>query len=147
KLETTTAEEKQEKLEKGFKEVTLRLEQMLMLPQPETAVFSFKLLEKINAAQTANWVNQMIKKENETTRQFAQDRMNELKGLSVSDQYVIRMDQRQEGTAAKNMPTKAELQFLLESGGDVTKVRIQKLTKSANPNDRHYATELLLHAS
>lgn len=147
KLETTTAEEKQEKLEKGFKEVTLRLEQMLMLPQPEKAVFSFKLLEKINAAQTAHWVNQLIKNENETTRQFAQDRMNELKGLSVSDQYVIRMDQRQEGTAAKNMLTKAELQFLLESGGDVTKVRIQKLTKSANPNDRHYATELLLHAS
>ncbi len=147
KLESTTVEEKQEKLEKGFKEVTLRLEQMLTVPQPEKAVFSFKLLEKINAAQTAHWVNQLIKNENETTRQFAQDRMNELKGLSVSDQYVIRMDAGQDGAATKNMLTKAELQFLLESDGDVTKARIQKLTKSSNPKDRHYATELLLHAS
>ncbi len=147
KLETTTAEEKQDKLEKGFKEVTLRLEQMLTLPQPEKAVFSFKLLEKINAANISHWVNQMMKNEDEVARHFAQDRMNELKGLSVSDQYVIRMDEAKVGTGVKNMLTKSELQYLLESGGDVTENRIQKLTKSSNPNDRHYATELLLHAS
>ncbi len=147
KLETTTAEEKQDKLEKGFKEVTLRLEQMLTLPQPEKAVFSFKLLEKINAANISHWVNQMMKNEDEVARHFAQDRMNELKGLSVSDQYVIRMDESKVGTGVKNMLTKSELQYLLESGGDVTENRIQKLTKSSNPNDRHYATELLLHAS
>jgi hypothetical protein len=146
KLEMTTSEEQPEKLEKGFKEVTLRLEQMLTLPQPEKAVFSFKLLEKINAANLSQWVNQMMKNEDETARHFAQDRMNELKGLSVSDQYVIRMDQNKVG-GSKNMLTKSELKFLLESGGDVTKTRIQKLTKSSNPNDRHYATELLLHAS
>lgn len=147
KLETTTAEEKQDKLEKGFKEVTLRLEQMLTQPNPEKAVFSYKLLEKINAANISNWVNQMVKNEDEVTRHFAQDRMNELKGLSVSDQYVIRMDSEKVGTGIKNLLTKTELQFLLESGGDVTKARIQKLTKSSNPNDRHYATELLLHAT
>lgn len=147
KLETASTEEKQDKLEKGFKEVTIRLEQMLLLPQPEKAVFSFKLLEKINAANISHWVNQMIKNEDEVARHFAQDRMNELKGLSVSDQYVIRLDQTKASSGVKNMLTKAELQFLLESGGDVTKVRIQKLTKSSNPNDRHYATELLLHAS
>lgn len=147
KLESTTLEEKQDKLEKGFKEVTLRLEQMLVLPQPEKAVFSFRLLEKINAAQISHWINQMIKNENEVARHFAQDRMNELKGLSVSDQYVIRMDGTAAGTGSKNLLTKSELKFLLESGGDVTKARIQRLTKSSNPNDRHYATELLLHAS
>jgi MFS family permease len=148
KLETTTAEEKQDKLEKGFKEVTIRLEQMLTSPQPEKAVFSFKLLEKISAAQIPNWVNQMIKNENEIARHFAQERMNELKGLSVSDQYVIRMDNNvATNDVNKNMLTRAELQYLLESGGDVTKARIQKLTKSSNPKDRHYATELLLHAS
>ena len=146
KLESTTSEEKQDKLEKGFKEVTIRLEQMLTLPQPEKAVFSYKLLEKINAANISHWVNQMMKNEDETARHFAQDRMNELKGLSVSDQYVIRMDENKVGNGNKNMLSKAELKFLLESGGDVTKTRIQKLTKSSNPNDRHYATELLLHA-
>ncbi|MEX2235627.1 MAG: HEAT repeat domain-containing protein [Cyclobacteriaceae bacterium] len=147
KLETTTAEGKQDKLEKGFKEVTLRLEQMLTIPQPEKAVFSFKLLEKINGAHISNWVNQLMKNEDEVTRHFAQDRMNELKGLSVSDQYVIRMDRNKVGGGIKNLLSKTDLQFLIESGGDVTKARIQKLTKSSNPNDRHYATELLMHAS
>lgn len=146
KLEITTAEEKQDKLEKGFKEVTLRLEQMLTIPQAEKAVFSFKLLEKINAANISHWVNQLLKNEDEVTRHFAHDRMNELKGLSVSDQYVIRIDNNKIG-GVKNLLSKADLEYLLESGGDVTKARIQKLTKSSNPNDRHYATELLLHSS
>ena len=146
KLETTTAEEKQDKLEKGFKEITLRLEQMLTLPQPEKAVFSFKLLEKINAANISHWVNQMLKNEDEVTRHFAHERMNELKGLSVSDQYVIRMDQHKAG-GIKNLLSKADLQYLIDNGGEVTKSRIQKLTKSPNTNDRHYATELLLHSS
>lgn len=147
KLEITTAEEKQDKLEKGFKEVTLRLEQMLTIPQAEKAVFSFKLLEKINAAQIGTWVNQLMKNEDEVTRHFAQERMNELKGLSVSDQYVIRMDRNKVGGGIKNLLSKSDLQYLIDNGGDVTKSRIQKLTRSSNPNDRHYATELLLHTS
>jgi hypothetical protein len=147
KLENTNEDEQQDKLEKGFKQITLRLEQMLALPNPEKAVFSFKLLEKINAANISHWVNQLMKNEDEVTRHFAQERMNELKGLSVSDQYVIRMDVDRVRGEVKNLMSKTELQYLLESGGDVTKGRIQKLTKSANPNDRHYATELLLHTS
>lgn len=147
KLENTNEEEVPDKLEKGFREITLRLEQMLGLPQPEKAVFSFKLLEKINAANISHWVNQLMKNEDEVTRHFAQERMNELKGLSVSDQYVIRFDQEKVQGEVKNLLSKADLQYLLESGGDFTKLRIQKLTKSSNPNDRHYATELLMHAS
>lgn len=147
KLEITKAEDRQDKLEKGFKEITLRLEQMLMIPQPEKAVFSFKLLEKINAANISHWVNQMMKNEDEVSRQFAQDRMNEMKGLSGSEQYVIRIDHRKAGGEAKNVMSKADLQFLIDSGGEVNKARIQKLTKSSNANDRHYATELLMHAS
>ena len=147
KLETTMAEEKQDKLEKGFKEVTLRLEQMLTIPQAEKAVFSFKLLEKINAAQIGTWINQLMKNEDEVTRHFAQERMNELKGLSVSDQYVIRMDRNKAGSGIKNLLSKSDLQYLIDNGGDVTKSRIQKLTRSSNPNDRQYATELLLHTS
>ncbi len=146
KLETT-AEEKQDKLEKGFKEVTLRLEQMLNLPHPEKAVFSFKLLEKINAAQISGRVNQLLKNEDEVTRHFGQERMSELKGLSVSDQYVIRMDSNIVSHGVKNLLSKTDVQYLIDSGGDVTKSRIQKLTKSSNPNDRHYATELLLHTT
>lgn len=147
KLEITKAEERQDKLEKGFKEITLRLEQMLTVPQPEKAVFSFKLLEKINAANISHWVNQMLKNEDEVSRHFAHERMNELKGLSVSDQYVIRMDQSKVGGGIKNLLSKSDLQHLIESGGEVTKSRIQKLTKSSVVNDRHYAAELLMHSS
>src|SRR3546814_11965859 len=89
----------------------------------------------------------MLKNEDEISRIFAQDRMNELKGLSVSDRYVIPLDGTRAVIGSKNVMTKAELQYLLQSGGDVTKARIQKLTKSSNPDDRHYATELLLPAS
>ncbi|NJM26540.1 MAG: hypothetical protein HC859_14740 [Bacteroidia bacterium] len=46
----------------------------------------------------------MMKSDDESTRQYAQERMNELKGLSVSDKYVIRVDEGKVGTAGdKNL--------------------------------------------
>ncbi len=146
KLEEST-DVKQEKLEKGFRQISNRLEQMLSAPYSGRAVFSFKLLEKINAASLGIWVNQLMKNEDEATRFYAQERMNELKGLSVSDQYVIRFDKNKVEGGAKNILSKGDLQLILENGGDITKTRIQKLTRSVNPNDRHYAAELLLHTS
>ena len=73
--------------------------------------------------------------------------MNELKGLSVSDKYVIRMDTTKMDGAEKNVLSKEDLELIIQNGGDITKTRIQKLTRSTNPNDRHYAAELLLHTS
>jgi ATP:ADP antiporter, AAA family len=72
--------------------------------------------------------------------------MNEIKGLSVSDQYVIRMDSNKVD-AGKNMLSKFDLQMIIDNGGDITKGRIQKLTRSSDANDRQYAAELLLHTS
>jgi hypothetical protein len=135
----------QEKLERGFAQITTRLEQMLMVPSSGRAVFSFKLLEKLNAAQVPAWVNSLMKNEDETIRHYAQERMNELKGLSVSDKYVIRMDQSKPTSAERNVLSLTDLQMIIDNGGDITKNRIQKLTRSSNPNDRHYAAELLLH--
>lgn len=146
KLEATS-DVKLEKLEKGFTEITHRLEQLLSAPHSSKAVFSLKLLEKINAAQTGVWVNNLMKNEDEATRYYAQERMNELKGLSVSDQYVIRVDQSKVAGSAKNVLSKLDLQLIIDNDGDITKARIQKLTRSAEANDRHYAAELLLHTS
>ena len=146
KLEAST-DAKLEKLEKGFTQITNRLEQMLSAPYASRAVFSFKLLEKINAANVAAWVNNLMKNEDEATRYYATERMNEMKGLSVSDQYVIRLDNSKAGAGGKNVLSKTDLELILENGGDITKARIQKLTRSLNPNDRHYAAELLLHTS
>ncbi|MDH4057338.1 MAG: hypothetical protein OEU76_01170 [Cyclobacteriaceae bacterium] len=88
KLESTDFQ--QEKLEKGFSQITKRLEEMISFPNPGKAIFSYKLLEKLNASQTSFLVNSLIKNKEDSVRSFAQERMNEIKGLSVSDQYVIR---------------------------------------------------------
>jgi AAA family ATP:ADP antiporter len=146
KLESSS-DQQQVKLERGFTVIKNRLEQLLVTPYSSRAVFSFKLLEKINAANVPNWVNTLMKNDDEAARHYAQERMNELKGLSVSDQYVIRMDQNKMEGNSKNVLSKSDLQLILENGGDITKARIQKLTRSSNPNDRQYAAELLLHTS
>jgi ATP:ADP antiporter, AAA family len=146
KLESSS-DQQQEKLERGFTVIKNRLEQLLVTPYSSRAVFSFKLLEKINAANVPNWVNTLMKNDDEAARHYAQERMNEIKGLSVSDQYVIRMDQNKMEVNSKNILSKSDLQLILENGGDITKARIQKLTRSSNPNDRQYAAELLLHTS
>lgn len=144
KLEDT-ADNKQEKLERGFTQIKLRLEQMLFLPVPGKAVFSFKLLEKINAANTPTWINNLIKNDDESTRHYAQERLNELKGLSVSDRYVIKID-KDKVTDQKNVLSKSDLQMILDNDGDITKNRIQRLARSLDASDRHYAAELLLHS-
>jgi hypothetical protein len=120
---------------------------MLTVPSSEKAIFSYKLLEKINAAQVPAWTNSLMRNTDEAARLYAQERMNELKGLSVSDQYVIRVDQAKVGVSDKNLLTKADLQLIIANGGDITKTRIQQLTRSSSANDRHYAAELLLHTS
>lgn len=145
RLKLESSDVQQEKLEKGYTRVISRLEGLLETPMAGRAVFSFKLLEKINAAQVPAWVSNLMRNEDEATRYFAQEKMNELKGLSVSDQYVIRLDKSKVDGTRKNMLSKSDLQLILESGGDITKTRIQKLTRSADPNDRHYAAELLLN--
>lgn len=148
KLEATGIDERQEKLEKGITKITTRLEDFLQKSNGNQAVFSFKLLEKINAANIPVWVNNLMRNEQEPVRHFAQDKLNELKGLSVSDQYVIRIDKSkaQEGTL-KNLLSASDLQMMLDNGGDITRARIQKLARSSDPNDRQYAAELLLHTT
>ncbi|MBL7858283.1 MAG: cyclic nucleotide-binding domain-containing protein [Cyclobacteriaceae bacterium] len=147
KLESTEGD--QEKLEKGFALITSKLEQMLITPASQKAVFSFKLLEKINASQVPGWINALMRNEDEATRHYGQERLNELKGLSVSDQYVIRIDENKvgEGAGDKSILSKVDLQLIIDNGGDITKARIQKLTRSVLANDRQYAAELLLHTS
>jgi ATP:ADP antiporter, AAA family len=143
KLETK--DNSQEKLEVGFAQVTKRLEAELNQTNTGKAVFSFKLLEKINPAQVPAWVNTLMSNGSEDARDYAQRRMNEIKGLSVSERYIIRSDKSD--TSQKNVLSKADLELIINSGGDVTKARIQRLSRSTEPEDRQYAAELLLHSS
>jgi hypothetical protein len=137
----------QDKLEIGFAQITNTLEKHLIENKASKAVFSFKLLEKLNPSRVGQWVNLLIKNEQEESQDYAQRRMNEMKGLSVSENYVIRMDKDRVGSEGKSILSKTEIDQLLMSGGEITKSRIQKLTRSTSSGDRQYAGELLLHTS
>ncbi|MBX2893850.1 MAG: HEAT repeat domain-containing protein [Cyclobacteriaceae bacterium] len=137
--------EGQERLEVGYKEITTRLESNLLQEDSSKAVFSFKLLEKIEPGKVGVWVNALMKNPKDTTKEFAQRKMNELKGLSVSENYVIRVD-KDKATSDKNLLSRNELDMILNSGGDIQKARILRLARSTDTNDRHYCAELLLHS-
>lgn len=137
--------EGQERLEVGYKQIATRLESNLQLDDSAKAVFSFKLLEKIEPGKVNVWVNTLMKNSHEATKDFAQRKMNELKGLSVSENYVIRIDKDKE-SEDKNILSRNELDLILNSGGDIQKTRIQRLARSTDVKDRHYCAELLLHS-
>jgi AAA family ATP:ADP antiporter len=136
-----------EKLEVGYGQITQKLEARLVSDKPGLAVFASKLLEKINPNNMSTWINTLIRNGQEETRDYAQRKMNEMKGLSVSDRYVIRFDKTKSDVSDKNLLTKAELEMIINAGGDITKSRILRLTRSHEAGDRQYAAELLLHAS
>ncbi|MBN8575806.1 MAG: HEAT repeat domain-containing protein [Cytophagales bacterium] len=140
------AGEGQAQLEVGYTRITNRLESNLQTDDASKAVFAFKLLEKIDPGRAGAWVNALMKNTEETTREFAQRRMNEMKGLSVSENYVIRINKEIANSEDKNMLTRNELDMILNNGGDIQKTRIQRLARSTETNDRHYCAELLLHS-
>jgi ATP/ADP translocase len=146
KAKLEAAQSSAESLEIGAQRIIRKLEEHLLGESPSTAVFSYKLLERINPKGVTQWVNTLIRHERPEVHGFAQRKMNELKGLSVSDRYVIRFDRDKAQVSDRNLLTRSELEMLIKSGGDITKSRLTKLARSNNPGDRQYAAELLLHA-
>ncbi|MBK7653672.1 MAG: HEAT repeat domain-containing protein [Flammeovirgaceae bacterium] len=144
KLEHTG--ELQDRLEIGYSEITTKLETNLQGQNPAKAVFSYKLLEKIDPSKSGIWINSLMKNNEENCKEYAQRKMNELKGLSVSENYVIRVNSDQISAGNKNILSKNDIDLILTSGGDIQKARIQRLARSVDANDRHYSAELLLHS-
>ncbi|MBI3482078.1 MAG: cyclic nucleotide-binding domain-containing protein [Bacteroidetes bacterium] len=144
KLESSEFHE--DKLEVGFAQITTTLESQLTDRKTSKAIFSFKLLEKLNPSKVSAWVNALMKNRQEEAQDYAQRRMNEMKGLSVSENYVIRIG-KNTNRDGKNILTGIDLEQVLRSGGEITKLRIQKLARSTDAGDRHYSAELLLHSS
>ena len=145
KLESS--EFQQDKLEIGFAQITSTLETQLYDRKNSKAVFSFKLLEKLNPSRVGFWVNELMKNRNEEAQDYAQRRMNEMKGLSVSENYVIHINKNKASMEGKTLLSIIDLELVLKSGGEITRQRIQRLARSSNPGDRHYAAELLLHSN
>ncbi|MFN5170770.1 MAG: HEAT repeat domain-containing protein [Cyclobacteriaceae bacterium] len=144
KLEEREGE--QQKLDLGQGQVIAKLERLVMDEQGDRAIFSFKLLEKLEPGRVSGWISSLVKHQYDEVREFAQHRLNELKGLSVSESYVIKTDV-QHATDGRKTMSRAELISFLDSGGDVTRARLRNLSRSTNPRDRQYAAELLLHAA
>lgn len=103
-------------------------------------MFSYKLLEKMEPQILPSAINTMMVHESNSIRDFAQLKMNEIKGLSVSDKYVI--SGQNKDTYDQKVVSTSDLLDLFSSG-DIGKSRVSKLAKSDSPEDRQYAAELL----
>ena len=131
-----------EKLLKPRTQVVNELEKELYHADPEKAVFSFRLLEKIDPNSIAPSVNSLMKHEQEEIKVYAQTKLNELRGLSVSDDYVIAFDPSRFIRLQKRVVSGLDLENLFATG-EISHQRISKLSRSENSQDRLYAAELI----
>ncbi|MDH5474849.1 MAG: cyclic nucleotide-binding domain-containing protein [Cyclobacteriaceae bacterium] len=124
------------------------LERLLPNTVPEKAVFLYNLLEKINPGSIGRSINELMNHRSSKVREYAQDKMNEIKGLSVSDEYVIQIDKnsKEVDPSKKKIVGGFDLEGLLKTGS-ITKRRISTLAKSEIVGDRQYASELLGNSS
>lgn len=113
----------------------------LLNPRPATAIFSFKLLEKINPNFVPPSINIMMRHENELVKDFAQDKMNAIRGVSVSDKYIISATSEEE-IGDRKIVGDIDLKNLLYTG-EISKRRIANLCRSDDAQDRQYGAELI----
>jgi AAA family ATP:ADP antiporter len=104
-------------------------------------IFAIKLLEKIDPGRITHLVNQLINSTSEEVKNYAVMRMNEIKGLSVSHNYIINLNDPEKSKGRQLLGTN-DLDDLLRSG-NVPKSRIFRLLHSQNIEDRLYAVEVI----
>lgn len=119
-----------------------KLSRSLINDKSNKVIFSFKLLEKVEPQLLPKSINKLMSHASEEIREFAQHKMNELKGLSVSDRYIISMKNGSNPDDKKNVVSGVDMLDLFTSG-DISRNRLLKLSKSENPEDRQYAAELI----
>ena len=113
----------------------------LVNQRPSTSVFSFKLLEKINPNFVGPSINTLMRHENELVRNFAQEKMNSIRGVSVSDRYIISANSKKFETGRKTVG-EVDLRSLFKTG-EISKRRISNLCRSEEGQDRQYGAELI----
>jgi len=142
RLKLESIEEVEDETESSIlTQIYKRLENKLDQSRPERAVFSFRLMEKLNPTFVNNGINKMMSNPYEDVRDYAQDKMNEIRGVSVSDHYIIRIKPDQDQTE-KTIVKGEDLRALFETA-DISKKRIARLSRSGENNDRQYAAELI----
>lgn len=133
-------------LESNEVKVIGRLQNSIFINNSHKVIFSFKLLEKINPSIVADNINKIMNHETEEVRTYAQQRMNEIKGLSVSEKYIINYDPSNTGYKGRYIVKGRDLEELLKLG-DISQRRILKLSRSYSPEDRLYAAELIINST
>jgi HEAT repeat protein len=109
--------------------------------RPSTSVFSFKLLEKINPNFVGPSINTLMRHNNSLVRNFAQEKMNSIRGVSVSDKYIIHANSKSFENGRKKVG-EVDLKILFRTG-EVSKRRIANLCRSEDAQDRQYGAELI----
>jgi len=130
-----------EEIDVLYESVISTIQNNLLNDDPAIAVFSYKLLEKINPNFVNTSLNALMRHPKNIVRNFAQEKMNVIKGLSVSDKYIIGANKKntEEGRSKLSSP---DLLNLLSSG-DVSVKRVAGLCKSEAVQDRQYGAELI----
>ena len=121
--------------------VVSNIEHSLTNEKPATVVFAFKLLEKINPTYVSPSINTLMGHKSEKVRDFAQDTMNAVRGVSVSDKYIINA-KSEDVRDGRVMLTETEISTLFQSS-TISKKRIAKLCRSEDAQDRQYGAELI----
>ena len=143
KLEDTG---EKEQIQTPEKLLISNLESTIGVEDSHRVIFSFKLLEKIDPQLVTKNVNRIMDHKSNEVRDYAQIRINEIKGLSVSERYIVSYDPKSKEHENRIVLDKNELQEMFELG-DITTRRILKLSRSGNADDRLYAAELIINSS
>ncbi len=122
-------------------EIFSKLENGLDKTKPDQAIFSYRLMEKLNPAEAGSGINLMMRNPNEDVREYAQLKMNEIRGVSVSDHYVVRLKSEKD-SEGKHLVKGEELITLFKTG-EISNRRIARLSRSTGNEDRQYAAELI----
>jgi HEAT repeat protein len=130
-----------EEIDVLYESVISTVQNNLLNDEPAMAVFSFKLLEKINPNYVNNSLNILMRHSKVIVRDFAQEKMNAIKGLSVSDKYIVASKEK-DVEDGRNKLSSLDLLNLLSSG-DISVKRIAALCKSEYEQDRQYGAELI----
>ncbi len=130
-----------EEIDVLYESVVTTVQNNLLNKSPGLAVFSYKLLEKMNPNYTNNALNTLMRHPKGIVRNFAQETMNAIKGLSVSDKYIVAANQQEQENHRFKL-SQSDLINLL-SQGDISVKRIASLCKSEKVQDRQYGAELI----
>lgn len=139
KLETQQEEISPEKTMTLTEQLVIRLNRFLRNSLASYSIFSFKLLEKVQPQVIPHSINVLMRHEESEVKAFAQARMNEARGTSVSDRYILELDS---SNTSRNVISREELLELFRTG-EISRNRVYNLSKSPNPVDRQYAAEVI----